>query len=143
METVGTQTINIVPMDSYESLARLADAVYNDPTTDVSRETINEWLFSSFVFGYEALLDGVAVGWSYCTLIGGGYFLDGCNIKVNPFIASKMGKMICEDLRNIYNCKIVLTYHKEKEKHATVLAKRIGFQRLFKLQDTVFFYKAA
>lgn len=141
MTNMSAQNINVVPMESLESLERLAHAVYNDPTTDVSRETINEWLFNSFMFGYEALLNGVAVGWAYATILGGAYFLDGCNIKVNPFIASKMGKMVCKDLFNIYKTQIILTYHKKEEKHATALAKRIGFKWLLQLQDIIFFYK--
>jgi hypothetical protein len=140
MQSINGDKVKIIPMDSLESLERLANAVHNDISTKISLKIINERLYNLFYCGYEAIVDGVAVGWSYSKCDAGIFSLDGCNAGVSIFVASKMGKMVCVELFS-EGIETILSMHKTKQRNTTALIKRIGFKKLLSAEDRTLFYK--
>jgi hypothetical protein len=140
MQSINGDEVKIVPMDSIESLERLANAIHNEGSTKGTLEQINEKLYEIFYCGYEAIVGGIPVGWSYSKRDAGIFTLDGCNAGVNIFVASKMGKMVCAELFG-EGIETILSMHKTKDKHITALIKRIGFRKLLSAEDRTLFYK--
>jgi hypothetical protein len=140
MQSINGDEVKIIPMDSIESLERLANATYNDISTETSLKIINERLYRLFYCGYEAIVGDVAVGWSYSKCDAGIFTLDGCNAGVSIFVASKMGKMVCAELFS-GGIETILSMHKAKQRHVTALIKRIGFKKLLSAEDRTLFYK--
>jgi hypothetical protein len=138
---ISTDKLKIVPMDSLESLERLISAIHDYHIDEFSPEIINKTIYDTFFCGYEAWIDGVAVGWSYASCIDGVFTLDGYNTTKHIFIASKMGKAICNYLFNRKNVGVIFTMHKTNLRPVTVLAKRIGFRTLMNVGDKTLFYK--
>lgn len=105
----------------------------------LSEYKICEFIGEHFVLGYEVIKDGEVVGVSFSCVVDGKYTLDGYNYGVSIFSASHAGKLVLKDLK-IYT-DIVFTIHKEVERSATVLAKRIGFKEIGKFDGNIIFSK--
>ena len=125
------------------NLENLCTAIYRDkkhldPDHDLDfiRGNINE----TFVIGYEGWIDGECKGWAYSLNMSGIYTLDGHNEGVSVFFASKLGKLVMEDLFKGHT-DLVVTAHNKDDQPLNALAKRTGFKFMTTYEDKILFYK--
>ena len=127
--------IKIYPLTN---IFNLCYGVINYSRNTLSYEEIYTYLNKYYTLGYEVSVDGVPKGWAYALRINDLYTLDGHNYGVSIFTASKMGKMVCDDLFKEYT---IFTAHYSEEEHLDALVKRIGFKKHGILQDITVFYR--
>ena len=120
------------------NIPELGKAIFRYERNTLTVDEIHELLNKHFVLGYEVWVDGECKCWAFALKINGIYTLDGHNYGVSVFSASRVGKMVVNDLFKLTT--LITTCHATDNKSLHAVVKRVGFKYWTEFEDKALFY---